>query len=93
MIFFTVFQAVLDSLLLASVTQLSTRIRQSVDRTTCKIRQALFDYAKQKISSRAVVVIYIFNAHSKEGLHDTNIVCLCSDSCQCFLLEIAGDTV
>lgn len=30
--------AVLDSLLLASVTQLSTRIRKSVDRTTCKIR-------------------------------------------------------
>lgn len=30
--------AVLDSLLLASVTQLSTRIRQSVDKTTCKIR-------------------------------------------------------
>nr|XP_020451808.1 centrosomal protein of 170 kDa-like isoform X2 [Monopterus albus] len=30
--------AVLDSLLLASVNQLSTRIRQSVDRTTCKIR-------------------------------------------------------
>uniref|UniRef100_UPI0037E7A7D2 centrosomal protein of 170 kDa isoform X3 n=1 Tax=Semicossyphus pulcher TaxID=241346 RepID=UPI0037E7A7D2 len=29
---------VLDSLLLASVTQLSTRIRQSVDKTTCKIR-------------------------------------------------------
>ncbi|KAM6939837.1 centrosomal protein of 170 kDa [Xenentodon cancila] len=28
----------LDSLLLASVTQLSTRIRQSVDKTTCKIR-------------------------------------------------------
>ncbi|XP_062420522.1 centrosomal protein of 170 kDa isoform X2 [Pungitius pungitius] len=30
--------AVLDSLLLASVTQLSARIRQSVDKTTCKIR-------------------------------------------------------
>ncbi|KAM4583944.1 centrosomal protein of 170 kDa isoform 1-T3 [Odontesthes bonariensis] len=30
--------AVLDNLLLASVTQLSTRIRQSVDKTTCKIR-------------------------------------------------------
>ncbi|XP_018520332.1 LOW QUALITY PROTEIN: centrosomal protein of 170 kDa [Lates calcarifer] len=30
--------AVLDSLLLASVTQLSTRIRQSVDKTSCKIR-------------------------------------------------------
>ncbi|XP_069561065.1 centrosomal protein of 170 kDa [Brachyistius frenatus] len=30
--------AILDSLLLASVTQLSTRIRQSVDKTTCKIR-------------------------------------------------------
>ncbi|XP_070829342.1 centrosomal protein of 170 kDa isoform X1 [Chaetodon trifascialis] len=30
--------AVLDSLLLASVTQLSTRIRQAVDKTTCKIR-------------------------------------------------------
>ncbi|XP_030000833.1 centrosomal protein of 170 kDa isoform X2 [Sphaeramia orbicularis] len=30
--------AALDSLLLASVTQLSTRIRQSVDKTTCKIR-------------------------------------------------------
>ncbi|XP_059209985.1 centrosomal protein of 170 kDa [Centropristis striata] len=30
--------AVLDSLLLASVTQLSSRIRQSVDKTTCKIR-------------------------------------------------------
>nr|XP_004538999.2 centrosomal protein of 170 kDa [Maylandia zebra]XP_023010198.2 centrosomal protein of 170 kDa [Maylandia zebra] len=30
--------AVPDNLLLASVTQLSTRIRQSVDRTTCKIR-------------------------------------------------------
>uniref|UniRef100_A0A4W6C205 Centrosomal protein 170Ab n=1 Tax=Lates calcarifer TaxID=8187 RepID=A0A4W6C205_LATCA len=28
----------LDSLLLASVTQLSTRIRQSVDKTSCKIR-------------------------------------------------------
>ncbi|XP_029011756.1 centrosomal protein of 170 kDa [Betta splendens] len=31
-------QAVLDGLLLASVTQLSARIRQSVDKTTCKIR-------------------------------------------------------
>uniref|UniRef100_A0A3B5BD22 Centrosomal protein 170Ab n=1 Tax=Stegastes partitus TaxID=144197 RepID=A0A3B5BD22_9TELE len=30
--------AILDSLLLASVTQLSSRIRQSVDKTTCKIR-------------------------------------------------------
>ncbi|XP_034717233.1 centrosomal protein of 170 kDa [Etheostoma cragini] len=30
--------AVLDGLLLASVTQLSMRIRQSVDKTTCKIR-------------------------------------------------------
>ncbi|KAM7393780.1 hypothetical protein PAMP_020629 [Pampus punctatissimus] len=30
--------AVLDSLILASVNQLSTRIRQSVDKTTCKIR-------------------------------------------------------
>ncbi|XP_040891252.1 centrosomal protein of 170 kDa [Toxotes jaculatrix] len=30
--------AVLDSLLLASVTQLSTRIRQSVEKTSCKIR-------------------------------------------------------
>ncbi|XP_042340576.1 centrosomal protein of 170 kDa [Plectropomus leopardus] len=30
--------SVLDSLLLASVTQLSARIRQSVDKTTCKIR-------------------------------------------------------
>ncbi|XP_056228149.1 centrosomal protein of 170 kDa isoform X2 [Seriola aureovittata] len=30
--------AVLDSLLLASVNQLSARIRQSVDKTTCKIR-------------------------------------------------------
>ncbi|XP_067440043.1 centrosomal protein of 170 kDa [Thunnus thynnus] len=30
--------AVLDSLLLASVNQLSTRIRQTVDKTTCKIR-------------------------------------------------------
>ncbi|XP_053183107.1 centrosomal protein of 170 kDa [Scomber japonicus] len=30
--------AILDSLLLASVNQLSTRIRQSVDKTTCKIR-------------------------------------------------------
>ncbi|XP_074541341.1 centrosomal protein of 170 kDa isoform X2 [Halichoeres trimaculatus] len=29
---------VLDSLLIASVTQLSTKIRQSVDKTTCKIR-------------------------------------------------------
>uniref|UniRef100_A0A8C7YPN8 Centrosomal protein 170Ab n=1 Tax=Oryzias sinensis TaxID=183150 RepID=A0A8C7YPN8_9TELE len=30
--------ALLDGLLLASVTQLSSRIRQSVDKTTCKIR-------------------------------------------------------
>uniref|UniRef100_A0AAV2LIZ4 CEP170 C-terminal domain-containing protein n=1 Tax=Knipowitschia caucasica TaxID=637954 RepID=A0AAV2LIZ4_KNICA len=30
--------AILDSLLLTSVTQLSTRIRQCVDKTTCKIR-------------------------------------------------------
>lgn len=30
--------AILDSLLLASVTQLSTRIRECVDKTTCKIR-------------------------------------------------------
>ncbi|XP_045903865.1 centrosomal protein of 170 kDa isoform X1 [Micropterus dolomieu] len=39
--------AVLDSLLLASVTQLSTRIRQSVDKTTCKIR-ILFKDKEQK---------------------------------------------
>uniref|UniRef100_A0A3B3DCJ1 Centrosomal protein 170Ab n=1 Tax=Oryzias melastigma TaxID=30732 RepID=A0A3B3DCJ1_ORYME len=31
-------EALLDGLLLASVTQLSARIRQSVDKTTCKIR-------------------------------------------------------
>lgn len=37
-VFLFIHQAVLDSLLLASVTQLSTRIRQSVDKTTCKIR-------------------------------------------------------
>ncbi|XP_068445273.1 centrosomal protein of 170 kDa [Clinocottus analis] len=39
--------AVLDSLLLASVTQLSTRIRQSVDKTTYKIR-ILFKDKEQK---------------------------------------------
>ncbi|KAK2815744.1 hypothetical protein Q5P01_026211 [Channa striata] len=39
--------AVLDSLLLASVTQLSNRIRQSVDKTTCKIR-ILFKDKEQK---------------------------------------------
>ncbi|XP_041840078.1 centrosomal protein of 170 kDa isoform X2 [Melanotaenia boesemani] len=39
--------AVLDSLLLASVNQLSTRIRQSVDKTACKIR-ILFKDKEQK---------------------------------------------
>ncbi|XP_034386190.1 centrosomal protein of 170 kDa [Cyclopterus lumpus] len=39
--------AVLDSLLLASVNQLSTRIRHSVDKTTCKIR-ILFKDKEQK---------------------------------------------
>uniref|UniRef100_A0A3B4X8W9 Centrosomal protein of 170 kDa-like n=1 Tax=Seriola lalandi dorsalis TaxID=1841481 RepID=A0A3B4X8W9_SERLL len=39
--------AVLDSLLLASVNQLSARIRQSVDKTTCKIR-ILFKDREQK---------------------------------------------